>query len=185
MSLPHWSLPVSSRIVARAGPSARGQGTGRLGSRVVSDVRLELDAVEGAFAIARLEPGDPVPAWAHDASLCSVTRTAHELSIVCPAANVPEGVRQPRAVQRVRGSRPAGLRRRRRAGRARHAARAAGIPILAISTFDTDLLLVPAAEEVRSRQVLGAAGHSFPRPADGGSLSAIRGERCHRSTSTG
>ena len=126
---------------------------------------LELDVLDGAFTCARLGPGEPLPAWAANTALSSVTRTAHELSIVCPAAQVPAGVASegPFRAYAVRGPLEFGAVGILAALAAPLAA--AGIPILAISTFDTDLLLVPAAEEVRSRQVLGAAGHSFPAPA--------------------
>ena len=47
------------------------------------------------------------------------------------------------------------------AGRPRGAAPDAGIPSFAISTFDTDTLLIPAANLARALEVLRAAGHAI------------------------
>jgi uncharacterized protein len=57
---------------------------------------IELERVTGTYAVCRLEPDAPVPAWAEGASFSSITRTDNELSIVCPAARVPPDVRADR-----------------------------------------------------------------------------------------
>src|SRR5262245_37362576 len=50
-----------------------------------------LDLHEG-FAICRLAPKAAIPAWVLSAAFYSITRTADELSIVCPQALVPDDV---------------------------------------------------------------------------------------------
>lgn len=124
--------------------------------------KLELDVLDGAFACARLGPGDAVPDWAADATLCSVTRTAHELSVICPAERVPEAVRSegPFRAYAVRGPLDFGAVGVLAALTAPLAA--AGIPILALSTFDTDLLLVPEGEDHHARDTLTQAGYAVP-----------------------
>ncbi|MHB1737905.1 MAG: hypothetical protein ACYCXA_00145 [Actinomycetes bacterium] len=52
---------------------------------------LALHVDDYDLGICRLEPGVPVPAGAAEARWASVTRTADELSIVCPLAQVPDG----------------------------------------------------------------------------------------------
>lgn len=125
-------------------------------------ITLELDVLHGAFACARLGPGEPVPAWATDTELCSVTRTAHELSIICPAAQVPDAVRSegPLRAYALRGPLDFGAVGTLAALAAPLAA--AGIPILTISTFDTDLLLVSQDDDQRARDTLTQAGYAFP-----------------------
>ena len=41
------------------------------------------------LAVVRLGPGSELPPWAESASLVSITATADETSVVCPAAGVP------------------------------------------------------------------------------------------------
>jgi uncharacterized protein len=43
----------------------------------------------GPYAIVRLAPDAPIPEWATKGEFTSVTRSADELSIVCPADNLP------------------------------------------------------------------------------------------------
>jgi hypothetical protein len=50
-------------------------------------------AREETLAVCRLDPGAAVPAWATAGDFFSITRTADELSVVCPEQAVPEGVR--------------------------------------------------------------------------------------------
>ena len=100
-----------------------------------------LARIPGAFAIARLPPDAPIPAWATGA-LTSVTRTADELSIVCDDLALPDGVVAARdfAALRVVGTIDFGV-----VGLLATLTRAladAGISVFALSTFDTDYLLV-------------------------------------------
>jgi len=101
----------------------------------------------------RLRPSDAVPAWLPDGGFTSVTRTADELSIVCPESAVPADV--PRegdwALLKLQGPFPftaVGILDSVLAPLAR-----AGVSVFAISTFDTDHLLV---KRVRVRAALEA-----------------------------
>jgi hypothetical protein len=134
--------------------------------------RLTLLEVGGSFAVCKLPPGSPVPAWATDGELFSVSRTADELSVVCPEGGVPEGVACERGWRclRVAGSMPftlVGVLASLTAPVAR-----AGVGVFAISTFDTDYLLVKAADFPKAIAALRGAGHDVeerphPRDADG------------------
>jgi hypothetical protein len=98
----------------------------------------------GELAILRLPPEAATPSWL-DLSprpLVSVTRTPYELSIVCPSADVPQGIPC-----------EAGWRAFTVEGKLEFSAigilagilnplAEAGISILSISTFDTDYVLV-------------------------------------------
>ena len=121
-----------------------------------------LDLVYDAtpLAVSRLAADAPEPAWAHEPGcFVTVTRTPHELSITCEARHVPQGVRSegPFVSFRVRGTldfAQVGV----IAALAGPLA-AAGIPIFAIATFDTDYVLVPLAHAAGARAALEAAGH--------------------------
>ena len=120
---------------------------------------LRLVSVPGTYCVCRLEPGgDPGPR-PEDADLYSVTWTAEEISVVCTTDLAPQGARVegPFAALRVAGTLDfsitgvlSGLTTSLAAG---------GVSVFAISTYDTDYLLVPedllgpAAERIRE------AGH--------------------------
>src|SRR5512140_662537 len=55
--------------------------------------RLNLELLPGRLAICRLDARAKVPTWALEGNFTTVTRTAEELSIVCPEANVPRGTK--------------------------------------------------------------------------------------------
>lgn len=122
--------------------------------------RLALRTLPGRYRVCRLEPDDPVPDWARGGgALHAVTRTAHELSLVCPEESVPEDVLSspPFGALEVQGPldfAETGI----LAALAQELARA-GISVFALSTYDTDYLLVPAGRLSDARQALRADGH--------------------------
>jgi uncharacterized protein len=111
----------------------------------------------GELSIVRLPPEAAYPSWLRVASgpLVSVTHTVHELSIVCPSAVVPPGLDcEPgwRAFQ-VEGKlafSATGI-----LASILNPLADADISIFAISTFDTDYVLVRAAMLEPARAVLG------------------------------
>ena len=126
-------------------------------------IRLQLAVLDGLFAICKLPVDDPIPNWACTGDFCSITRTADELSIVCRQDQVPLVVvceRDWRCL-RVAGSMPfsvVGVMDSLVAPLA-----AAGISLFAISTFDTDYLLMKSHSFASAVAVLRRAGHCFCR----------------------
>lgn len=121
--------------------------------------RLPLDLLEGAFAVVRLPPDEAVPGWARGGPLWSITQTPEELSIVCPADRVPPGLRTegPFKALKVRGPLDFSL-----TGILASLAdplAEAQVSIFALSTFDTDYVLVPEAGLDTALSALKAAGH--------------------------
>jgi len=133
---------------------------------------LALEALAATHAVCRLGPAEQAPEWAvaSPGALLSLTRGEEELSIVCAEAAVPAEI-----------DRSGGWRALRVAGTLEHGLTGilvslaaplaeAGVPIFAISTFDTDYLLVPGSDLERATEALAAAGHSIDDPgsrADG------------------
>jgi hypothetical protein len=118
---------------------------------------MHLDLLPGEYAIARLPAGSEIPAWAQGGDLLSITRTPHELSIVC--VGIPEDVpcvRNWRCLK-VRGPLDFSL-----TGILASLATplaAAGVAIFAVSTFDTDHILILESSLPHAIAALTKAGH--------------------------
>jgi hypothetical protein len=129
---------------------------------------LTLDLLPGALAICRLAPGDAVPAWvdasapggsASNLPLLVITRTTDELSIVCAAARVPPGVVRADGWRALRVAGPLDFALTGILAALAVPLAAAEISIFAISTYDTDYVLVRAEQLAGAVATLEAAGH--------------------------
>ena len=137
----------------------------------MGDPALMLDVLDGSLAVARLGPDEPLPQWAAGGPLCAVARTAQELSVVCPAEQVPAGRASGGRVPGNGGARPAGLRDHRRGQRAQRAAGPRG---------HTDLRDVDVRHRLSARargagwirrvSVLRDAGHEVFTASSGGEV---------------
>jgi hypothetical protein len=121
---------------------------------------LTLALLPDALAICRLDARAPIPEWARG-DFVSITRTRDELAIVCAQANAPDGIACERAWRalRVVGQLDFAL-----TGILASLAAPladAGISIFAISTFDTDYVLVKARDLEKAMRVLRQAGHKI------------------------
>lgn len=122
---------------------------------------LTLDLLPGACAICRLDPAAELPFWAlGPGPIVSLTRTREELSVVCAADAVPPGTRAEGGwrVLKVRGPLAFSLTGI-LAALAAPLARAE-VSLFAVSTFDTDYLLVPQGQQEAALAALRAAGHT-------------------------
>jgi uncharacterized protein len=124
-------------------------------------MNLDLDLLPAPYAVCRLSPGAAVPAWAAGEDLVSITRTPEELSILCPQEKVPEGIRSERdfRVLKIRGPLDFSLVGV-LSGLAGPLAEA-GISLFALSTFDTDYLLVKQGNLGRAAEILIREGHNI------------------------
>jgi hypothetical protein len=118
--------------------------------------RLPLVVLPETVAVCRLPAGAPIPEWASKAR-------AEELSVTADQEVVPEGTRCERDYRpiRVRGTLPPNL-----VGILLAIAdplAEARLAIFAISTYDTDYVLVKAADLDRAIAALERAGHEVSR----------------------
>ena len=122
-------------------------------------IALDLDLMPGAYAICRWSADATLPDWAYQGRFVSVTRTAAELSAVCAFDAVPPGTvcDGPWRMLAVRGPLDFALTGV-MASLATPLADAA-VSLFAISTYDTDYLLVRADNLDRAIEALKAAGH--------------------------
>jgi hypothetical protein len=136
-------------------------GTASMAHAQISANRLPLALLAPPLAICRLAPGASLPEWAtRDSEFLTVSRTADELSITTVAAHVPSTVQCERDYRafRVKGPLPLNL-----VGILASMANPlaeAGISIFAISTYDTDYVLVKGAALDSAVAVLRRVGHT-------------------------
>jgi hypothetical protein len=119
-----------------------------------------LRVLDGRWAVVRLDPERGLPAWfTLGAPFSAAVRREGELSLVCPEDAVPADVLAELdwAALEVAGpmdhaltgilagiAAPLGV---------------AGVPVFALATYDTDVVLVPAARLADARDALREAGH--------------------------
>jgi len=123
--------------------------------------QLKFRKLPGFYAIVRFAPGADVPHWATNGVFTSITRTANELSVVCPMENLPAEMNsQPRwTCLKLEGPfafsqtgillsfiEPFSCR---------------NVPIFALSTYDTDYVLVQEEHLQLAFEALIATGHEF------------------------
>ena len=127
------------------------------------DQSLTFTLLPYPLAIFKLLAASAVPQWVLDPSidLVSITRTRHELSILAPASLLPlptpAGTQSDWRALAVRGPLPFGL-----VGvlqRVLSVLAAERIAVLAVSTYDTDVVLVSEASVNEAVRILQLEGH--------------------------
>ena len=125
-------------------------------------MRLQFRALtKSRYAIVRLGADSAVPEWARKGDFTSITRTRDELSIVCPMENLPAEVSSPHSwiCLKLEGPFPFS-----QTGILRsfiEPLSSNGIPIFAISTYDTDYILIPEEWARAALRELETAGHEL------------------------
>ena len=122
--------------------------------------KMTLIVVDDTFAVCRLASDSPIPPWATAGDLFTITRTPDELSVVCRQDAVPQGINCERGWRclRVAGTIPfsvVGILASLTAPLAD-----AGITVFAVSTFDTDYLLVKGKDLAAAVDALQRGGHT-------------------------
>jgi len=111
------------------------------------------------LAIVRLDPEAEIPSWPRG-GFVSISRTRHELSIVCAQSAVPRDARAERdrvgfGIVGVIPMTTVGL-----LASLCTALAAANVPVFVISTFDTDWILVTVERYEAARKALEGLGHT-------------------------
>jgi hypothetical protein len=139
----------------------------------MKDSKLRLSILPETLAICRLEKDREIPDWAFGGGFVSITRTSEELSVVCPQAQVPEEIKRDLGWRCLKVEGPLDLSATGvLASLATPLAREA-ISVFAVSTYDTDYLLVQQKDLERAVMVLSQNGHQIRFPPQ----SAMRSQR--------
>jgi uncharacterized protein len=120
---------------------------------------LKFRRLDGRFAVCRLAADAAVPDWSWGPGFGSVTRTDDELSVVCAADRVPAEIKAERSwvcfkLEGTFALSQVGILRSVIEPLAK-----GGVPVFAVSTYDTDYVLVKEEFASRAQALLCEAGH--------------------------
>lgn len=118
-----------------------------------------LNVLPQRLAICRLDANEPLPGWAQNGSFFSITRTADELSIVCEEGLNPSDILCESGWRALMLEGPFDFDQVGVLKSVLDALAGAKISIFAISTFETDYVLVRAADLEKAVSALRSAGH--------------------------
>lgn len=131
-------------------------------------VSLTLSVLPGRFAVCRLDPQAPIPAWAERGEFFSITSTADELSIVCAEEHAPAGATCERGWRAIKIEGPFDFDAIGILASACAPLAEAEVSILAIATYDTDYVLVKEGQLETAVTALLEKGHRVQGRGTGG-----------------
>ncbi len=121
--------------------------------------QLKYSVLEGRFAICRLAADAAIPAWASASKFFSFTRTANGFSVVCEESRVPPGIQAEGNWVCIQLQGPFPFEMTGVLAAILDPLAAAEIGIFAISTFDTDCILIKSDHVQTAEETLQRAGH--------------------------
>jgi hypothetical protein len=123
--------------------------------------------IPGRWAILKLPADAPIPRWASEATgFVTITRTAEELSLIVPRRVVPADVEPTVEWSLIKVHGPFSFAAVGVLASFGTPLATAGISIIAVSTHDTDYILVRSDDEGAARHTLILAGHTYVAEPD-------------------
>jgi hypothetical protein len=127
---------------------------------------LKFRVLEEPLAVCRLASDAPIPTWALQEKFFCVARARDELSIVCPekacaASQMPDGAAIERGWIALQLEGPFPFSMTGVLASVLQPLADARVSVFAISTFDTDYVLIKHADVERALTALAAAGHEM------------------------
>lgn len=124
--------------------------------------QLKLRLLHGRFSVCRLEAREKLPSWAYGSGdFLTITRTPGELSIVCAEGVAPEGCKCERGWRIFQFEGPLDFALTGVLVAVAQPLADARISIFAVSTYDSDFVMVKEVNVDRAIQALTAAGHTI------------------------
>jgi uncharacterized protein len=124
---------------------------------------LHLTLLLGQFAICRLPACSVLPEWATEGAFSSVSWTTDETSVVCEQASVPAGIKSDAGWRAFKAAGPMDFSLKGVLLSIAKPLADAEIGIFAVSTFDTDYVLVKGASLDAAVAALTEFGHTVVR----------------------
>lgn len=128
---------------------------------------MKLKILDTTFSVVKIPPNETIPLWAISADVFSITRTDEELSIVCPSDCLPASEEFEYAENGWSCIKVEGILDFSLTGILSSLANTLAentISIFAISTYNTDYLLIKSHSIEKAKVVLENEGHSFTGP---------------------
>jgi|SRR5271170_586572 len=123
--------------------------------------QLKFRQIPGSYAIVHQAPAAPIPAWATKGDFTSITRTTDELSIVCTAKNIPKEIDPDPFWICLKLEGPFAFSQTGILLSFIEPLSNSGVPIFAISTYDTDYVLVQEKFADEALVALEKTGHEL------------------------
>ncbi|MBE6024379.1 MAG: ACT domain-containing protein [Cellulosilyticum sp.] len=122
-------------------------------------MQLTLKLMEGHYGVCRLEPKSIIPTWCQQGEFFSVTKTMDELSIICLETYIPEDVQVEKewCILKIVG--PLDFSLVGILSKISQLMAECKISIFALSTYDTDYILIKQAKITEAIQALKTAGY--------------------------
>jgi hypothetical protein len=128
--------------------------------------QLKLSLLPSSFAICKFASGGSFPIDYLHSSFFSITKTDSELSVVCQESAVPADVQAERGRRVLRVEGPLDFSLTGILASLAAPLAAAEVSIFALSTYDTDYLLIAGCDLDRAIPALEQAGHTISRRED-------------------
>lgn len=120
--------------------------------------QLTIIVLPGEYAMCRMEPGSSFPSWALLSAFYTVSKSEHELSIVCEASLVPPSVECSKEWRLLKIAAILDLNLTGITAQFSTALANAGVNLCVIATYDTDYILVPQQKLATAIMALQEAG---------------------------
>lgn len=121
--------------------------------------QLILSVLPGRLAVCRLPHDEVIPDWVFATSFWSITRTDEELSLIVPEDFVPSSWKSEKGWRCLKVLGPLDSSATGVLASVSTPLAQAGLSIFAISTYDTDYLLVRSGDFDKAKEVLVGHGH--------------------------
>lgn len=121
--------------------------------------RIKLEKAQGEYAVCRLAPHAAIPVWADGSGFVTISRSAHELSIVCLAERVPGDIQHENGWTCLRFVGPFAFGATGIVLSVIRPLSEGKIGVFVISTFDGDHLLLKTDDMPMAAKLLAGAGH--------------------------
>ncbi|HAS43007.1 MAG TPA: ACT domain-containing protein [Microscillaceae bacterium] len=120
--------------------------------------QLTFELLSSTYSLCRLEPEEGVPDWVYLSAFFSITKSKHELSIVCEEFLVPKGITVEESWRLLRITGTLDLSLTGITAKFSTPLAEAGINICVIATYDTDYLMVKSDKILETLHTLSKAG---------------------------
>jgi len=123
--------------------------------------QLKFRRLSGLYVVVRFAPDEAVPGWATKGEFTSLSRSADELSIVCPADNLPHDIEAKLHWICLKLEGPFAFSLTGVLLSFIEPLSSKGVPVFAVSTYDTDYVLIQEEWIGPALNALRQAGHEL------------------------